>query len=744
MDMSIMHGLEHNIQSSWRLPCPKLALTGAEHHRADVFSTNEGQFRPQADVNNILGLSQREYHLAKRVRDVEEQNQILRHQLSISQYQFMSQLSVGNGEPEADPDGPGGEEAEDELGLETTTSSEAKLCRHKVNRLPKCETLQIAIVCSGHQTTRSVVTLLKSILFFRKHPIHFHFVTNNTTQPMLHTLFQTWDLPQVKVSSYLLEAVEEDVSWIPNKHYSGIFGLLKLTLPKILPKTLQKVIVLDTDVILNTDIALLWRFFREFSTPNAIGMVENQSDWYIPGRLWKTHQPWPALGRGFNSGVILMHLERLRLHNWSHMWRLVAEKDLTTYYTTHLADQDVFNAVVKQNPDLVFKLPCQWNLQFSDNSLSQLCYSGEDQVQELNLIHFNSPKKLNVQHKNAEYFRNQFLTFQQYDGSLLRRELYGCKGKLAKKPNEDAKLRQKLLLETMDDDPICYEMTKASTLTYRTHVYFLDYTTPFEIPPNDVTLVAQLSMDRLHIVPSLCQHWPGPISLGLYLSDAEAQQLVDFVQNSVNLRSRTNIGYHVVYKEGNLYPVNYLRNVALENVHTPYVFLSDIDFLPGMNVYQSLLVNIQKYLSNPQGESIAPRALVVPAFETLRYRLDQFPRSKAEVLDLLDLGTLLTFRYHVWTKGHRATNFGKWRTATKPFKANWEPNFEPYVVVPRNVSRYDPRFVGFGWNKVSHIVELHAQGCEFIVLPNVFMIHLPHAPSLDIVRFRSSNNLRSH
>ncbi|MBJ7883164.1 hypothetical protein JEM65_21320 [Gelidibacter salicanalis] len=76
------------------------------------------------------------------------------------------------------------------------------------------------------------------------------------------------------------------------------------------------------------------------------------------------------------------------------------------------------------------------------------------------------------------------------------------------------------------------------------------------------------------------------------------------------------------------------------------------------------------------------------------------------------------------------------------FQANWEPNFEPYVVVPRNVSRYDPRFVGFGWNKVSHIVELHAQGCEFIVLPNVFMIHLPHAPSLDIVRFRSSNNLR--
>lgn len=30
-------------------------------------------------------------------------------------------------------------------------------------------------------------------------------------------------------------------------------------------------------------------------------MVENQSDWYL-GNLWKNHRPWPALGRGYNTG----------------------------------------------------------------------------------------------------------------------------------------------------------------------------------------------------------------------------------------------------------------------------------------------------------------------------------------------------------------------------------------------------------------------------------------------------------
>ena len=59
----------------------------------------------------------------------------------------------------------------------------------------------------------------------------------------------------VEVSFYSSDSVTEDVSWVPNKHYSGIYGLLKLTLPKILPESLKKVIVLDTDVTLATDIS---------------------------------------------------------------------------------------------------------------------------------------------------------------------------------------------------------------------------------------------------------------------------------------------------------------------------------------------------------------------------------------------------------------------------------------------------------------------------------------------------------
>jgi hypothetical protein len=70
-------------------------------------------------------------------------------------------------------------------------------------------------------------------------------------------------------------------------------------------------------------------------------------------------------------------------------------------------------------------------------------------------------------------------------------------------------------------------------------------------------------------------------------------------------------------------------------------------------------------------------------------------------------------RYHVWAKGHAATDYEKWRNATEPYTVKWEQDFEPYVAVSKNIPHFDQRFVGFGWNKVSHIMQLDAEGSVF-------------------------------
>ena len=41
----------------------------------------------------------------------------------------------------------------------------------------------------------------------------------------------------------------------------------------------------------------------------------------------------------------------------------------------HFCLQDIFNTVLKQHPYLVYRLPCQWNVQLSENTRSEQCYS---------------------------------------------------------------------------------------------------------------------------------------------------------------------------------------------------------------------------------------------------------------------------------------------------------------------------------------------------------------------------------
>ncbi|KAM7085020.1 xylosyl- and glucuronyltransferase LARGE2 isoform 3-T4 [Molossus nigricans] len=493
----------------------------------------------------------------------------------------------------------------------------------------------------------------------------------------------------------------------------------------------------------------------------VIGLVENQSDWYL-GNLWRNHKPWPALGRGFNTGVILLRLDRLRQAGWEQMWKLTAAQELRTLPATSLADQDIFNAVIKGHPALVQPLPCVWNVQLSDHTLAERCYL---EVADIKVIHWNSPKKLRVKNKHVEFFRNHYLTFLEYNGNLLRRELFGCPSppppeaeqvrgsclplpwcgpslpwwdpawsadlSSCPSPRPSAPQLQQAVAQLNAVDA-CFEFRLQQLTVPRVHLTFLPHEPP-PSRPNDVTLVAQLSMDRLQMLEALCRHWPGPMSLALYLTDAEAQQFLHFVETSAVLSARQDVAYHVVYREGPLYPINQVRNVALAQALTPYVFLSDVDFLPAYSLYDYLRASIEQLELGSRRKA----ALVVPAFETLHYRFS-FPSSKAELLALLDAGSLYTFRYHEWPQGQAPTDYARWREAQAPYRVQWAANYEPYVVVPRDCPRYDPRFVGFGWNKVAHIVELDAQEYELLVLPEAFTIHLPHTPSLDSSRFRSS------
>lgn len=154
----------------------------------------------------------------------------------------------------------------------------------------------------------------------------------------------------------------------------------------------------------------------------------------------------------------------------------------------------------------------------------------------------------------------------------------------------------------------------------------------------------------------------GPISITLYVTDPEFQACQRYIETSEILQDRYNIAYHIVFRDGEYYPINLLRNVGLKNIVTPYVFAADIDFLPMQGLYQVL----KNYLATLD---MRKKALVVPAFETQKYK-SKVPRTKKELVEMWDNREVFTFRYDVWASGHAPTNYKKWKTAKVPYTVN--------------------------------------------------------------------------
>ncbi|CAH1281603.1 unnamed protein product [Diabrotica balteata] len=553
--------------------------------------------------------------------------------------------------------------------------------------------------------------LLKSIFLNRVNPLHFHILSNKISEKILRKLFESWDVSQVNTTFYEMSNYTSEIRWIPNSHYSGIHGLLKILFPKIIPLTVtDRIIILDTDMTVVSDIYELWNMFRKFNKKQAIGMVENQSDYYLGINTW------PAIGRGFNSGVILYNLLLLKKLNWSKLWSDLAKRDARIYGSTRLADQDIINAIVKEHPEIIFEVPCVWNTQLSDKTLSESCYKNH----KVKIVHWNSPKKYNVENKDGEYFRSLATGFQEYNGNLLRKKLQLCNN-------------VPLPIPLNDSDDVCSDFQSLANKHWRTILYFREY--KHIVVENDITFVAQLSYDRLQTIEDLVKAWKGPMSLTLYVSDSELMKSINFITNSDVLKDRWNVAYHAVFKDGDFYPINILRNIGLANVQSPFVFLADIDFLPSKDLYESLIKHIT--VNSP----LKKKALIVPAFEIQKY-VNQIPLEKSELLLRINDKSITPFLSNIWAPGHSPTMYNIWKNSTKPYKVKWEVDYEPYIIVRNDVVQYDEKFVGFGWNKVSHIMELEAQSYEFIVLPDVFIIHKPHTPSLDLGRFRTSSVYR--
>lgn len=154
-----------------------------------------------------------------------------------------------------------------------------------------------------------------------------------------------------------------------------------------------------------SDIKPLFDMFDNFQPTNILGIAHEQSPVYrhVLHKYRGAHRntligdPPPKGNPGYNSGVVLFHLENMR--NSAIYNRILAGdeiKSLSDKYSFHghLGDQDFFTLLSVEFPELFYTIPCSWN--------RQLCtYWKENGYSDIFDQYANCSKPIHVYHGNC-------------------------------------------------------------------------------------------------------------------------------------------------------------------------------------------------------------------------------------------------------------------------------------------------------------------------------------------------------
>ncbi|XP_050413843.1 xyloside xylosyltransferase 1 isoform X1 [Patella vulgata] len=211
--------------------------------------------------------------------------------------------------------------------------------------------------------------------------------------------------PLIKKLDDIVKEMQKYFSDSQHSYFGQSLFFLSIAIHKALPLDLHKVIMLDSDLKFNADIKYLYELFSHFSTDNIIGIAHDAQPVYRhtfssyrsqnPGT--RVGEPSPDGLTGFNSGVLLLDLDRMRksaLYNSLLNPNII--KNLTEKYQFkgHLGDQDLFTLLSLDYEKLFYVLPCSWN--------RQLCVWWRDNgYKEVFDLYFKCEGKINIYHGNC-------------------------------------------------------------------------------------------------------------------------------------------------------------------------------------------------------------------------------------------------------------------------------------------------------------------------------------------------------
>lgn len=279
---------------------------------------------------------------------------------------------------------------------------------------------------------------------------------------------------------------------------------------------------------------------------------------------------------------------------------------------------------------------------------------------------------------------------------------------------------------------------------------------PFE--RESITLLTQLSIDRLSMLENQCQAWDDPLVAIVYMpltkggkvykSESTLGDITRGISSFFSLMEEIGscklhielLGQYIQDERANPYPINALRNRAMQLAQTDLIFVLDVDFVASPRLgLEGIGYKDREIYDQLVGIATQKKAIVVPAFELTNrqiepilgenYAKDLAITGKSAIVTGYKAGSVDYFNAHDAPWGHGPTNITRWVRLSDPvmYKVKYEPKYEPFVILAKAIAPWaDERFVGYGGNKIAYINQLKGLGFTFHVHPYAFSVHVPH------------------
>ena len=286
-----------------------------------------------------------------------------------------------------------------------------------------------------------------------------------------------------------------------------------------------------------------------------------------------------------------------------------------------------------------------------------------------------------------------------------------------------------------DDRPIPTTFEKKSKT--------LPQCTPMTTSDVDISLAIQLDEERLWVMEHHCSAWNRQISLAV-LSD-RMKSSISYDLKSMGCRGNIILSTLEASKyERTEYPVNLLRNIAIQASTTSHIVFVDADFFMPKGIDEVLMARtIKEKLARD-----AKQALVLPAFQ-LNYKcadgtsadqcrsqkLESMPKNIKDLHRGLDDGSVSMFDPKN-PHGHDSTDYNKWRkqstSSVEDISCINSERYEPYLVVRRceDMPPFPEAFTGYGWNKIALFLHLNRIAYKFARVGGAYLVHFPHGLSV--------------